>query len=86
MTQLKDLQVPIEKIYSLLRDEGFSQHLPSIVALLVAIHKNDQSSFKKALKSSIIWGGSGSIVDIDLRDSDKNKMLQDNLARLRKEL
>ncbi|WP_425237714.1 hypothetical protein [Ulvibacterium sp.] len=71
-------------LYSLLNEEGFSRNSLEVKNLIYAIETNDLEKFKTNYNSTAIWGGAGSISDIDFRDSEKNKMKDDSLKYLKK--
>ena len=77
--RLKEL---LEQMYYLLRDNGFSIQSEAIIKLIYSLEVNDIKKFKKEFKSSMLWGGAGSIRDIDLM----NKEIQTKLDNYIKEL
>lgn len=79
--RLKDL---LERLYYFLRDYGLGvEAAEAIKRLIFALENNDIKRFKKEFKSSLIWGGAGSISDLDLKDRDKQKVLDSYLIELR---
>ena len=82
-TTAKDIIEKLESLYYLLRDEGFSSRSDEIKNLIYALEKNDDKVFKENYSSRNIWGGSGSVLDIDFRNSEKNKIRDDALKALK---
>lgn len=81
----ESLKKVLNDLYVLLREEGFSSHLIPISKLIYYAENNDVKNYKKAFKSSLIWGGAGSIRDIDLRDPIKQNELN-NYLKVMKDL
>ncbi|NAS12665.1 hypothetical protein [Poritiphilus flavus] len=79
----KEVIIGLKKLNSLLNEEGFSRNSSEIKNLIYAIEKDDLEIFKKNYNSNNIWGGAGSILDIDFRDFEKNKTKHDTLKQLK---
>lgn len=78
----ENLNQLIEQLYNLLRDQGYREQSETIKKLLYYFELNDTKNFRKELKSPMIWGGAGSIRDIDLRDKKKQITLDIYLKKL----
>ena len=76
---LKDL----EGLYFLLRDDAYPDHANEIKKVISYLLKEDFFKFKKMYKSAVIWGGAGSIMDIDFRNELKNNKRDNVLRRLK---
>ncbi|PZX59325.1 hypothetical protein LV84_01356 [Algoriphagus ratkowskyi] len=73
----------LEQLYIFLRDQGFSAQSETIRKLIYCVEINDVKKFRKEFKSSMIWGGVGSIRDIDLRDREKQNKLNVYMKELK---
>jgi hypothetical protein len=73
----------LEQLYFFLRDQGFSTQSEKIRKLIYCVEINDIKKFRKEFKSSMIWGGGGSIRDIGLRDREKQSKLDDYVRELK---
>jgi hypothetical protein len=74
----------LQKLYLFLRGQGFAYQSNIIRRLIYYAETGDYKNLKKGLKSSIIWGGAGSIRDIDLMDREKQLELETYLKDLKK--
>ncbi len=72
------LEKLLEELYLFLRNEGVgSNHAETVKGLIYSLQSNDLRLFRERFRSADLWGGSGSLRDIDLRDSEKQKVLSD---------
>ena len=74
-----DLHQALTALYTLLRDNGYGSLTSSIGNLIYYLETDDVSNFQIEFNSSTIWGGAGSISDIEFRDSEKQKKLNEYL-------
>ncbi len=73
----------LEQIYFFLREHGFSVQSESIKRLMYCLEVGDVEKFRKEFKSSMIWGGAGSIRDIDLRNREEQNKLDKYVKELK---
>jgi len=74
----------LDQLYIFLRDQGFSKQSEAIRRLMYCVEMDDVKKFRKEFKSSMIWGGAGSIKDIDLRDRKEQNKLDEHVKELKK--
>lgn len=74
----------LESLYYLLRDEAYPEHANEIKSVIMCLINQDNNSLEKTYNSSFIWGGAGSILDIDFRDINKNQ-IKDKALKLLKD-
>ncbi|GAB4519394.1 hypothetical protein [Flagellimonas sp. C4] len=73
LTQLKELLI----------SEGYNTLSMEINGFIYGIENEDLETFEKHYKSLNIWGGAGSLRDIDFRDYNKNRLRDDTLKSLK---
>ena len=63
----------LDELYVLLRDNGYSSESIALKSVIFSIKSNNQKNFLNSFKENIIWGGAGSLIDLDFRDVKMNQ-------------
>ncbi|MCZ8023215.1 MAG: hypothetical protein O9294_15735 [Cytophagales bacterium] len=72
----------ISNIINVLKDESYLSQTDFLVHLIDSINRENFEKFIQDINSEILWGGSGAIWEIEMRDSKKQDILMRNLADL----
>ncbi len=79
----ENLLEELNELYTLLRDKGFSSQSNALKSVIFSIKNSNEKNFLNSFKENIIWGGSGSLIDIDFRDAKMNQKKRIVLKKLR---
>lgn len=68
-------------VYTILKDEGFNQK-EYVIPPLNALMEGNISSFIDKVKDANLWGGAGSVLDCEFRNSKQDKEFKNILSEI----
>ena len=77
------LIIDLGNLYFLLRDHSYVAQANALKKVLFFIENEDKGKFHELLSLSIIWGGAGSLRDIDFGNFKDNEQKEKTLDKLK---
>ena len=79
---LKEFELVLSEASGILRSSGYAVQANWLKKILTSTLEQDKARFSKLVLSSEFLGGSGSVIDVDIRDKEKMSRFKQLIVRL----
>ena len=79
---LKEFELVLSEASGILRSSGYAAQANWLKKILTSTLEQDKARFSKLVLSSEFLGGSGSVIDVDIRDKEKMSRFKQLMVQL----